>query len=57
MQSGTIVFDRWWPWRFGVVQKCTKTRLHVMWSDGDVWNYDRPHRRFLERLWARMGST
>lgn len=54
MSVGDIVFDRWWWWRLGVVVKRTKTRLRVMWSDGEVWNYDRPHQRFLKRLSPRM---
>lgn len=48
MSVGDIVYDRWWPWRIGFVSKALKTRTHVTWSDGEVWNYDRPHARFLE---------
>jgi len=44
------VFDRWWPYRYGVVIKVLKTRLRVQWSDGEVWSYDRPHMQFLERM-------
>lgn len=50
MIVGDIVRDRWWPWRIGVVSKRSKTRTHVTWLDGEVWNYDRPHARFLVAL-------
>lgn len=50
LKQRTRVFDRWWPYRYGVVIKRLKTRLHVRWSDGEVWNYDRPHMQFLEKL-------
>ncbi len=44
---GPNVYDRWWPWRVGVVVKRTKTTTHVCWEDGEVWTYDREHRQFL----------
>lgn len=44
-----VVYDRWWPWRLGVVAKRTKTIVRVRWSDGETWKYDRAHRQFLSR--------
>jgi hypothetical protein len=50
----TKVYDRWWPDRLGVIVKRLKTRLDVLWSDGDTWRYDQPHMQFLEKA-ARRG--
>lgn len=53
------VYDRWWPWRLGIVLKVLKTRLHVKWLSGynneadRLWIYDIPHSKFLVRLNAR----
>jgi hypothetical protein len=47
VKVGDAVRDRWWPHRRGRVRKVLKTRLHVE-SDGEIWNYDLPHRKFLE---------
>ena len=45
------VFDKWWPWRTGVVIKVCKTRLHVRWLDnGEIWKYDKAHMKFLCNL-------
>jgi len=44
-----VVHDRWWPWRVGFVARVLKTRLHVTWSDGETWTYDRAHMQFLVR--------
>jgi len=41
------VHDRWWPIRLGVVVRVLKTRIHVQWTDGEIWNYDEPHTIFL----------
>jgi hypothetical protein len=41
------VVDRWWPDRVGTVVRRLKTRLHVQWSDGEIWRYDAAHARFL----------
>lgn len=41
------VRDRWWPWRYGKVVKVLKTVVHVRWSDGELWCYDRAHQKFL----------
>lgn len=49
LKCRTRVFDRWWPYRHGVVIKRLKTRLRVQWSDGEVWTYDQPHMQFLEK--------
>jgi len=46
----TNVYDRWWPWRVGTVVKRLKTRVRVMWSNGETWTYDIPHMQFLEKL-------
>ena len=46
--SGAVI-DRWWPHRVGTVVRRLKTRLHVRWSDGEVWIYDSAHTQFLER--------
>ena len=46
--SGAVI-DRWWPHRVGVIVGRLKTRLHVRWSDGEVWSYDAAHTQFLER--------
>lgn len=45
--TGAVV-DRWWGHRVGSVVKRLKTRLHVRWSDGEIWCYDRAHTQFLE---------
>lgn len=50
LKQRAVVYDRWWPYRRGVVIKRLKTRLHVQWSDGEVWKYDRPHMQFLEKV-------
>jgi hypothetical protein len=42
------VYDRWWRYRHGVVVKILKTRIHVRWSDGEIWSYDKAHQQFLE---------
>jgi hypothetical protein len=44
--TGPVV-DRWWPHRVGTIIRRLKTRLHVQWSDGEVWRYDAAHARFL----------
>jgi hypothetical protein len=44
--TGPVV-DRWWPHRVGTIVRRLKTRLHVQWSDGEVWRYDAAHARFL----------
>jgi hypothetical protein len=49
LKRKTRVFDRWWPYRYGVVIKVLKTRLHVQWSDGEIWKYDQAHTQFLEK--------
>jgi hypothetical protein len=41
------VHDKGWPWRLGVVIRVLKTRVHVQWTGGEVWNYDLPHTQFL----------
>ncbi len=41
-------YDRWWPWRGGVVLHRTNDRAIVRWDDGEVWRYDRAHLKFLE---------
>jgi hypothetical protein len=46
------VVDRWWPHRPGVVVRRLKTRLHVQWSDGEIWRYDAAHARFLRPLYG-----
>jgi hypothetical protein len=46
--SGAVV-DRWWPRRMGRVIRRLKTRLHVRWSDGEVWIYDAAHTQFLKQ--------
>lgn len=51
LQPNAKVFDRWWPDRLGIVEKRLKTRLHVRWSDGELWRYDVAHAQFLE-VWA-----
>lgn len=48
MTRGQHVYDRWWPWRLGVIVKCGKASVCVRWSDGDVWRYDSAHLQFLE---------
>lgn len=45
--SGAVI-DRWWPHRVGTVIKRLKTRLHVRWSDGEIWRYDAAHTQFLQ---------
>ncbi len=45
-----VVYDRWWVWKLGKVVQVLKTRLKVMWSDGRIDTYDKPHQQFLERL-------
>jgi len=57
--SGAVV-DRWWPYRVGTVVRRLKTRLHVRWSNGEIWSYDAAHARFLEpssSRWERDAST
>lgn len=49
----SAVVDRWWPHRVGSVIKRLKTRLHVRWSDGEIWCYDRAHTQFLRPLHRR----
>lgn len=49
LKQRTVVLDRWWPYRRGVIVKRLKTRLRVQWSDGEIWTYDLPHMQFLER--------
>ena len=44
--TGAVV-DRWWPHRVGTIVRRLKTRLHVQWSDGEIWRYDTAHARFL----------
>lgn len=45
--SNGVVFDAWWPWRFGRIIRKRKTALWVRWVDGEVWRYDRAHMQFL----------
>lgn len=47
MSIGSVVHDRWWPHRAGVVIRIGKVRVRVRWSDGEVQSYDRAHRKFL----------
>ena len=42
------VYDRWWPWRAGVVTRRTQSSVWVRWVDGEIWRYDRAHQLFLE---------
>lgn len=49
MRVGCIVYDSWWLWRIGRVTKISASRLHVQWSDGETWNYDKAHQQFLRR--------
>ena len=54
------VIDRWWPHRVGTVIRRLKTRLHVRWSDGEIWRYDAAHTQFLQPLYRpekRLGSA
>ena len=44
--TGAVV-DRWWPHRVGTIVRRLKTRLHVQWSDGEIWRYDIAHAKFL----------
>jgi hypothetical protein len=43
------VVDRWWPYRVGMIVRRLKTRLHVRWSNGEIWRYDAAHTQFLSR--------
>ena len=43
---GDRVYDRWWPWKVGIVQKVLKTRVRVSFS-GEVQTYDAAHQQFL----------
>jgi hypothetical protein len=54
-RPGAKVYDAWWSWRAGVVRRVTKTRVHVEWFDGEVWEYDREHVQFL-RNQAKGGA-
>lgn len=47
---GTKVYDRWWPWKTGVVIRTFKTTVHVRWVDGSTQRYDAAHWQFLEEL-------
>jgi hypothetical protein len=52
-----VVVDRWWPHRVGTIIRRLKTRLHVQWSDGEVWRYDAAHARFLAAASHRTRPT
>ena len=47
LKAGDCVYDVSKPWRGGRVVRVLKTRVHVEWSDGELWRYDRAHTRFL----------
>lgn len=49
MHVGAHVYDRWWPWRVGIVRAVLKTRVKVDYGT-EVWTYDRAHMQFLEAL-------
>jgi len=51
------VIDRWWPYRVGTVIRRLKTRLHVLWTDGEIWSYDVAHARFLRPYHVRMARS
>lgn len=50
MTRPVAVFDRWWPYRLGVVVKRSKSSCWVRWTDGETWRYDRAHVKFLARV-------
>lgn len=50
IKRGMKVYDRWWPWRLGVITCVLKTRVHVQFSDRDAHTiYDKTHCQFLEK--------
>jgi hypothetical protein len=48
-KRGVRVFDRWWPWRHGVIKGRSKTFVAILWDNGEQQAYDFPHLRFLEQ--------
>lgn len=44
---GDVVTDKWWKEKVGKVTKVYSKTLHVEWSDGDKWIYDKDHLVFL----------
>lgn len=47
---GTKVFDSWWPDRLGMIARKLKTRVWILWVDGETWKYDQVHLQFLRKL-------
>lgn len=46
---GEVVFDRWFPfWGNGRVKVVLKTRLRILFADGELRTYDHAHCQFLE---------
>ncbi len=50
VKIGLQVFDRWWPWRIGVIVKKSRTRVWVQFSPSEVTRFDFAHLQFLEPL-------
>lgn len=44
------VYDRWWPWKHGIIVKKLKTVLYVSFSGEVPVRYDKSHFQFLEKL-------
>ena len=44
------VYDAWWPWDIGVVEKVLKSRLHVRFNHAKLVVYDSAHAKAFLRL-------